>query len=157
MNIIFLDVDGVLNSLSYVKELCRENKRPYSGYDFPFDPRCMNNLKRLVEETNSYLVITSSWRMHEIGKKILLNELNKYGLDMRVVGYTKVLHKTRGEEVKEFLKILDENVNYIIIDDDSDFDDLEEYLVKTSFQNGLTEKETDIAIKKLIMKKNNKL
>ena len=157
MNIIFLDVDGVLNSLSYLKELCRNDKRPYSGYDYPFDPRCMNNLKRLVEETDSYLVISSCWRMHEIGKKILLSELKKYGLDTRVIGYTKILHKTRGEEIKEFIKILDENVHYIIIDDDSDFADLKEYLVKTNYQNGLTEKETDVAIKKLTMKKNNKL
>ena len=39
MNIIFLDVDGVLNSTSHLKVMCEKNKRPYSGYDYPFDER----------------------------------------------------------------------------------------------------------------------
>lgn len=149
MNIIFLDVDGVLNSLRYAKELYYKNKRPYSGYDFPFDPRCLNNLKHLVEKTDSYLVITSSWRVHEKGREILLAEFKKYGLDTRVIGYTDVLHTERGKEVLAYLDRLKEDVNYIILDDDSDFEGLEEYLIKTSFQNGLTEKETILGIKKL--------
>ena len=45
MNIIFLDVDGVLNSLNHAKELYEKTKRPYSGFDFPFDSECLNNLK----------------------------------------------------------------------------------------------------------------
>ena len=152
MNIIFLDVDGVLNSLKYAKELYEKDKIPRSCYNFPFDPKCLSNLKRLVEETDSYLVITSTWRMNEIGRDTLLNELKKYNLDMRVIGYTDILHTTRGEEIKAYLDKLDKNINYIILDDDSDFYGLEESLVKTSFFNGLTEKETTIGIKKLIKK-----
>lgn len=152
MNIIFLDVDGVLNSLTHAKELYLKNKRPYSGYDFPFDARCLNNLKYLVEETNSYIVITSSWRIHREGREILLFELKKYNLDTRVIGYTDVLHQRRGEEVKAYLNKLDCDVNYIILDDDNDFDGLEEYLIKTSFQNGLTKKDVELGIKKLLKK-----
>ena len=149
MNIIFLDVDGVLNSLIHLKELYWKDKRSYSGFNFPFDERCLNNLKRLVDETDSYLVITSCWRINETGREILINELKKYNLDKRIIGYTDVLHTTRGEEIKAYLSKLGMDVNFIILDDDNDFMELEEYLVQTSFNNGLTGKETDIGIKKL--------
>ena len=152
MNIIFLDVDGVLNSMDYAKKLYAKDKVARSCYDFPFDPRCLNNLKHLVNITNSYLVITSSWRMHEIGREILLSELKKYDLDTRVIGYTNILHKERGEEVKDYLNKLCKEVNYIILDDDSDFSGLEEYLIKTNFEYGLTKKELDMGIKKLLKK-----
>ena len=150
MNIIFLDVDGVLNSIKGLKETYYQTKRPYSGYDYPFDVRCMYNLKYLVEVTNSYIVITSTWRKDDFGKKVLLDELKKYGLDNRVIGYTSILHKTRREEIKAFLDILDEKINYIIIDDDSDFKDLEEHLIKTDFNYGLTKENVSTAIKKLV-------
>ena len=150
MNIIFLDVDGVLNSLKHLKEEYQRNKRPYSGFEYPFDSDCLNNLKYLVDETNAYLVITSTWRKLDIGKSILLNELKKYGLDERVIGYTDVLNTKRGEEVKAYLSKLKDKVNFIILDDDSDFEDLEEYLINTDFKNGLTLDNTMEGIKKLI-------
>lgn len=153
MNIIFLDVDGVLNSLDYAKKIYEIDKVARSCYDFPFDPRCLSNLKYLVDITNSYLVITSTWRMHEIGKEILISELRKYNLDDRVIGYTSILHKERGEEVKDYLDKLGKEVNYIILDDDSDFTGLEKYLIKTNFEYGLTKKELDMGIKKLLKKK----
>ncbi len=149
MNIIFLDVDGVLNSISHLKEEYHKNKRPYSGFDYPFDERCLNNLKRLVEVTNSYLVITSTWRMHEIGKNILLHELKKYDLDKRVIGYTDILHRPRGEEVKLYLDKLNQDVNFIILDDDNDFVGLEKYLIKTNYEIGLTDEDVIDGIKKL--------
>ena len=152
MNIIFLDVDGVLNSLSHLKELYRKNKRPYSGFDFPFDERCLNNSKKLVDETDSYLVISSSWRIHEIGREILLNELKKYNLAERVIGMTPILHTERGKEVLAFLEKLECDVNYIILDDDSDFKGLEEYLIKTNFETGLTLNNVNDGIK--VLKKN---
>lgn len=153
MNIIFLDVDGVLNSLDYAKKIYETDKVSRSCYDFPFDPRCLNNLKNLVNETNSYLVITSSWRIHSIGREILLSELKKYGLDTRVIGYTDILHTTRGEEVKAYLEKLGKDVNYIILDDDNDFLGLEEYLIQTRFENGLTKHDADNGVKKLTKKK----
>ena len=150
MNIVFLDVDGVLNSIRGLKQTYYQTKRPYSGYDYPFDPKCMYNLKKLVNMTNSYIVITSTWRMHEIGKNVLLDELKKYELDTKVIGYTAILHQKRGEEIKDYLKGIRENVNFVILDDDSDFNDLENYLIKTDFNYGLTEENVDDAIKRLV-------
>ena len=65
MNLIFLDVDGVINSIKHLIEVYNETHKPHSGYSYPFDPNCLENLKRLVSETNSSLVISSTWRHSE--------------------------------------------------------------------------------------------
>ena len=150
MNIIFLDVDGVLNSMDSIEQVT--NRRPYSGYDYPFDNKCLSNLKRLVLETNAFIVLISTWRLERVGRDILFSELRKYRLDTRVIGCTENLNKSREDEIKAYLEILDENINYIIIDDDMIYPNLEEYLVKTDFRNGLTEEDTDVGIKKLTKK-----
>ena len=75
MNIVFLDVDGVLNSLENAIELYNQTGKPRSGVNYPFDERCMLNLKRLVEETHSALVVTSSWRKYQDQKERLIEEL----------------------------------------------------------------------------------
>ena len=73
MNIVFLDVDGVLNSENYLIYMYEKNKRPYHLYDMPFDPKCMENLKRLVKETKSKIVISSTWRKYEKNMEKLPN------------------------------------------------------------------------------------
>lgn len=69
MNLIFLDIDGVLNSHRKLKEVYNRTKKPHSLYNYPFDEICLSNLKLLVETTNSKIVITSSWRKDEEGIK----------------------------------------------------------------------------------------
>ena len=48
MNIIFLDVDGVLNSIDHAKKVYEETLRAHSGYEYPFDPECLERLQKLV-------------------------------------------------------------------------------------------------------------
>ena len=134
MNIIFLDVDGVLNRVN--KDISYGLKRPYTDYFYPFTDECLNNLKELVEKTNSYIVITSTWRYDEIGKSILLEVLRKYKIDNRIIGYTSILGN-KHDEIKAYLDILDDNINYIIIDDDNTFKELSNHLIKTDFEIGL--------------------
>ena len=74
MNLIFLDIDGVLNSINKLIEVYKETGKPHSGYAYPFDERCMENLQILVQETKSKLVITSTWRKDEEGRETLLSE-----------------------------------------------------------------------------------
>lgn len=148
MNIIFLDVDYVLNSISNAIEEYEKTKIPRSGKDFPFDESCMFNLKYIVEKTNAVLVITSSWRKYEDHKQRLLEELNKYGLVDHVIGYTKDLGN-RVLEIKDYLNSLDCEVNFIILDDYAYMEDLVEHLISTNAYYGLTEVEAASAVKKL--------
>ena len=150
MNIIFLDVDGVLNSINKLIEVYKETQKPHSGYSYPFDERCLRNLQTLVEKTNSKLVVTSTWRKHRKGKETLLNELRKYGLDKEVIGYTPVLlDGKRGKEIKEYLSTLEHRPKFVILDDDVDMEELMPFLIKINMQTGLTYEDVQNAIKKL--------
>ena len=149
MNLIFLDVDGVLNSSRKLREVWELTHKPHSGVNYPFDERCMNNLKLLVEKTNSKIVVTSTWRKYEENRNRLLEELKKYELNEYVIGYTKVFKDNPGIEIGEYLKTLDKDVNFIILDDSSKMGVLVEYLVKTDISVGLTYENVEEAIKKL--------
>ena len=149
MNLIFLDVDGVLNSSRKLREVWELTHKPHSGYSYPFDERCLENLRLLVRETNSKMVITSTWRKDEVGRSTLLKVLSEYELDNRVIGYTPVLDETRGIEIKQFLISLKETANFIILDDDSDMGELMPFFIKTNKQVGLTYENVQEAIIKL--------
>lgn len=149
MNIIFLDVDYVLNSTRKLKEVYNETGKPHSGYSYPFDERCMENLKRIVFETDSNIVITSVWRKTEEGRSVLLTELNKYGLDKYILGWTPVLNTKRGKEISSFLSGLKDSVKFVILDDNSDMGEYGPFLVKTDGKVGLTEENVKEAIEKL--------
>ena len=151
MNIIFLDVDGVLNSYNKLIEIYNKTGKPHSGSNFPFDEKCLENIKILVEETNAKIVITSTWRKYENDMEILFNELKKYDLDKQVIGYTPIINKKREEEIIEYLNKLDIKVNFIIIDDIRDRGSLNDRLVVTSPKTGFTEENMKNAIK--ILKK----
>ena len=148
MNLIFLDIDGVINSISNLIRVYNETHKSHSCYNYPFDPNCLQNLKKLVIETKSSLVISSSWRHSPKGKEKLLDALKEYDLDQLVIGYTPSLGSSRGEEIKDFLRSFEssDTTNFVILDDDTDMDDLLPYLVKTNMRVGLTEENVRQAI-----------
>ena len=149
-NIIFLDVDGVLNSINNLIEVYNKTKKPHSGYDYPFDEKCLKNLQTLVEQTKAKLVITSTWRKTEEGKEVLLKTLKEYGLDKEVIGYTPVHpSENRESEIKEYLSNLKERINYIILDDYEEMGEYAKDLIKVSPQTGLTNKNVEDAVKRL--------
>ena len=149
MNIIFLDIDGVLNSHRKLIEVYNKTHKPHSGYNYPFDEICLNNLKRLVEVTNSKLVITSTWRKDKEGRDTLIKALKEYQLDQSIIGYTPILNQPRGIEIQAYLNTLEHHPNFIILDDDTDMESLIDYLVKTNISVGLTEENVEEGIKKI--------
>ncbi|MBE6146455.1 MAG: hypothetical protein E7171_07515 [Firmicutes bacterium] len=153
MNIIFLDIDGVLNSHRKLIEVYKKTHKPHSGYNYPFDEICLNNLKELVEKTNSKIVITSSWRKDEEGRNKIIQTLKNYSLDQYIIGYTPILHQKRGIEIKSYLDTLETQPNFIILDDDTDMESLIDYLIKTNIQVGLTKENIEEAIIKLTKKR----
>lgn len=153
MNIIFLDIDGVLNSHRKLIEVYNKTHKPHSGYNYPFDELCLENLKTLVEATNSKIVITSSWQKDEEGRDKLIQTLKDYSLDQYIIDYTPILHQKRGIEIQSYLSTLEHEPNFIILDDDTDMEDLTEYLIKTNISVGLTKENIEEAIIKLTKKR----
>lgn len=65
---IFLDVDGVLNNLNYIKECYSRHGKSMSFYHVPFDPKCLLQLMYLVQELqfngkDVKIILSSTWRL----------------------------------------------------------------------------------------------
>ena len=64
MKILFLDIDGVLNSRAYD---CRRNWNDKTNIDETRLPL----VKEIVEKTGAEIVLTSTWRRHLDGAEVL--------------------------------------------------------------------------------------
>ena len=99
MKIIFLDFDGVLNSLQSVYYW--KNR----GEDFPDNwcPVACNNLNLLLNNFPDLgIVISSTWRGH--GMERCKQVLKKHNIDTsQIIGMTPKLWKERGYEIEEWL------------------------------------------------------
>lgn len=138
MKVIFLDVDGVLNT-TYSKSRCGE----YIGVD----SSKVKKLREIVDATGAELVLSSTWRLGynrdhqqlEGHVKYLHNKLGKQHL--HTVGYTPDLGyggNHRGQEIMAWLKKNDDVVTEWVVLDDEIFTDFHSYgiiphLVQTDF------------------------
>lgn len=135
MKIIFLDIDGVLNSVEHSVAAPGTNIRLYR-----VDPVKVGLLRFLVEQTGANIVISSTWRY---GRNLQWFEgyFEHFGWLAPIIGMTPRLDKMRGDEVNAWLEDDDqkvgEEINYIIFDDDSDFHPTQR-LIKCDAVCGLT-------------------
>jgi len=136
LKIIFLDIDGVLNSAKYYKMVDR-TKKDWNR----FNPLAVEMIRRLLEEFKASIVISSTWRYGLV--KELKKELNKSGL-------IKYLHKDwktpqtypshRGEEICLWLDNHPEATDYVIIDDDENIlEEQKNLFIRTDIKEGMTE------------------
>lgn len=149
MKVIFLDVDGVLNSRAYTSWQIENQGR--ADVD-QIDPKEVVLLKQIVDATGAEIVVTSTWR---IGRgspwcpfHTLQKELLKQGLI--ILDCTPILRSTRGDEIKAWMeqKLIE---SFVILDDDSDMGEFTETenFIHTSFDIGLTPEHVSQAIKVL--------
>ena len=99
---IFLDIDGVLNSYrsAVAFDGYGSTRRPYK-----LDEVAVRLVKKAVEDTGSYLVISSTWR--STGTQAIASILSLYGWHFApVVGRTGYGHKSRTGRI---MKWMDEN------------------------------------------------
>lgn len=135
MNIIFLDIDGVMNSTEDRFSTELENRDYWI------------RLKRLTNETNSAIVLSSSWRIIERLTNLVKKRLKEY--DIKYVDKTPYL-SGRGNEIKTWLESTNIKVDkFVIIDDEiSDIVDLfPNNVVKTDMYKGLQDDDVEKAIK----------
>ena len=165
MKLIFLDVDGVLNSQDYiVKEHDRLGHEAYARVYLnqggtPFDPKCVNFFKYIIDKTDALIRVSSTWRLSKDQRERLNMALGNYA--NRIIGYTPYLgvEKGRGLEIEQILNNLKEIKcpleNYIILDDDKDMTEEQmEHLILTNYKTGLTMENAIKRIEKLNKKEN---
>ena len=154
MKVIFLDVDGVLNSDEYFD---RVKNLHIQGIQSEIDVNKISLLKRAMDETGAKVVLSSSWRYTEMGKE-LRKLLSNYGIYADI---TPLIENKRGLEKKQWL-LEHKNVENFVILDDEVFDSYDEELitklikiskVNGNFGDGLLLKDVNEIIKKLGRKK----
>lgn len=132
--ILFLDIDGVLNSKLYFKNSFNSDEN-----DSRFDAYSVYLLKKLVEEFSLKIVITSHWRTGMVDK--LMSELKRNDLIpyLHQDSFTPILRsEQRGSEIKAWLDSHPEINEYIIIDDNENILEEQKYrFVKTDAFAGL--------------------
>ena len=127
MKVIFLDVDGVLNSAQ-------------DGYSIRLKTDShLKLLQYIVKETGAKIVLSSSWRIgFTPASKNLLVRFKEYGLEL--MDCTPELSGTcRGDEIRKWLNDTDYTVeNFVILDDEANMAEFAETnLVQTDTNAGL--------------------
>jgi hypothetical protein len=177
VHVIFLDIDGVLNSEAHLQRLDDQHRQ--LGHSDPTRPkhetRCecyrlecqidqdaVARLNRLVAETGAKIVVSSSWRKL-LDPPELHRVLVSHGLIAEIIGETPDGHKDpamlatfrhlerifRGYEIDFWLKQHPEVERFVILDDASDMEMHTNRLVQTDFQEGLLDEHVDLAIRML--------
>lgn len=124
--LIFMDVDGVINSMSFYDTV-------KSITENPLDPEAIKRVKRLIElseqgDNTVHVILTSSWRygwnrdpkLRDVGGKIVDTGLAMYGIKL----YDKTgVSETRDRpgEVLEYLRKYPYHVDGFVILDDANF------------------------------------
>jgi len=135
MKVLFLDVDGVLNSRSTTD---------FRTHLYPIDPYMAFLVGRIQLETGCEVVLSSSWRYHPDGVKTVEKAC------VKLLDTTPKLYGTRGEEIQAWLDEHPEVEKYAILDDDTDM--LEDQLANffnTTFETGLTDEISQAVIRHL--------
>lgn len=87
MKVIFLDIDGVLNSENHALEMHKlleegklSKKKYYSTWDLPYEGTILP-LKKIIDQTGAKIVLSSSWRL--LGREKMLNKIfEPYGFQI---------------------------------------------------------------------------
>jgi hypothetical protein len=134
--VLFLDIDGVLNSKLFYKYIYK----PENG-ESRFDPYCVILVKRLIEEFSLKIVISSTWRNGPVNR--LMKELNENNLIdyLHKDWHTPVVRRlSRGNEIKLWLDSHPEVKDYLILDDSEKLLDHQmSRFVKTSTYLGMVQ------------------
>lgn len=166
MKVLFLDIDGVLNSelwYTHVQYCITHDKKDEifsnefsnendSFVDYHIDPRLVENLNFIIEKTGCEIVLSSSWRSrNKEAMKVLNSQLRHKGLIKEYFDVTpRSNSRIRGEEIKEWLNKNSKQLeieSLCIIDDDSDMlDEQQKFFVNTDPYVGLTSHDADMAI-----------
>lgn len=151
MKVIFLDIDGVVNTSANKWETGRVKFRGKRCIPTNREPkRVLAKLIKWMLENEVYFVMSTSWGRSSTAKD-WIEILKNYGINKNLVISRTPVHETgkRGLEILKWIKIWNEEKtekvkDYLVIDDD--ILDIEPYISKsriihTDVRKGLTEKD----------------
>ena len=160
--ILFLDIDGVLNTERQHDRCVNEGIVPVDNFGYAFDPVAVANLEWIVQETGAEIVISSSWKLWGLGA--MQRMWTRRGLPGKVIDITPSTESDemllsvdlvymdipaiKGSEIKEWLSAHGKNVSrYAILDDEQEMlPEQQSHFVRTNPAVGITEEATEKAI-----------
>ena len=161
MKIIFLDIDGVLNSDAYcASDLYKEATAGMSdaevmliAHHLHLDPDAIKLMNDLVDRSGAEVVLSSTWRT-KYSPNEMTDMLKGRGATFKITDSTPVLFGKlseripRGKEIGEYLKKLSaQPESFVILDDYEDMLKLKTNLVRTDSRYGLTIANVNKALK----------
>lgn len=154
--VIFLDIDGVLNTNDFKEELTKE---------YRINLEKVGLMASLVGKTKAEIVLHSAWRfwfdknLRPIEKSAELLVTAFEDNNIKIVGVTpdlfteeirktKKFSKVKANEIKSWLMKNPDVVNWIVIDDlDLNDEDIRRRQIKPDSKTGLTEDDIKVACK----------
>jgi len=151
VKVIFLDIDGVLNSRQSWAQ------RKHGSGTEAIDPDAMARLNRLLRQSGASIVVSSSWRSTVARTREVLCA-NGLCWPTRVIGCTPrsevawgehglYVARQRGDEIQAWLDQHPDRVRrFVILDDGDDMGPLRRSLVQTNPDVGLTDADVERAL-----------
>lgn len=161
MKLIFLDIDGVLNSDAW--DQTDRYKIETAGmsdveimliaHHTHLDPKALNLINDLVNRSGAEVIISSTWRT-KYKPDVLTDMMQKRGATFVIKDSTPILFGRmseripRGKEISTYIDSLDERPeSFVILDDRSDMIYLQNSLVLTDIRFGITMADVEKALK----------
>lgn len=121
-SIIFMDIDGVINNYLYCERMKYEPKNPDLPFLTEMNLEMMKRIVRLANETNSDIVLSSSWKAvwnykdSDIGKNDMKKMFDYVGIN--IIDTTPDLKGGRAKEIKAWLDKHPNITHFVSLDDD---------------------------------------
>ncbi|CAF1256947.1 unnamed protein product [Adineta ricciae] len=126
LNIIFLDIDGVL---------CL-NRR--------MNQVCLENLKTIVDNTSARIVLSSSWKLFPKSRTQIETSFREIGIDP-IIGWTGTHNKTIDDDILIRKWIAIDDMDLLKLDPKR----MQDHFVLTSEEHGITKENVQEAIRLL--------
>lgn len=169
--LIFLDFDGVLNTENHFAKMTVEGVPTRDYYGPKFDPKAVANLLKIIEATDAWIIVSSSWRY------MGLKELQRMWTDRHLPGWIagitplhtddeklletdlrqldevtpEMFSSSRGNEIKAYFNEMPGNSSdaqrYVILDDLNEvLPEQESHFIRINPIVGITEEDVERAI-----------
>ena len=134
MKVIFLDIDGVLNSYAY------DRVRGFNGSFI--DSTRLPLLREIIDKTDAVVVLSSSWRRHWSREFLDCDFIGRQMIEQFYLADIEIYDKTpfegsRADDIRAWLDANDDVESFVILDDLvfgwGEFDD---YVVRTDARIG---------------------
>ena len=165
--IIFLDLDGVLNTANYYDRLQHEHLPTEDIFGTLFDPKAVEQLSHIIDSTNAQIVISSSWRysgivnmramwkarqlpgeIYDITSLHVADDYIQSQMENNPNDFDlyDAMILAREMEIALWLEEHPEVTNYVILDDLDSFRQHEAHLVKINPKTGITNDDAEQVI-----------